>query len=261
MCEVLGQITQGDVRRRVELGTVRLHEVTYPAGLEMGVHAHETGSVTYVVSGGAEEGWEREERRVGAGSVLIKRAGAAHTCCIGSGGMRTLVIEFDDWAVARGDGVITADGACAARVFLGVWRSVNDRSSGAEVVRAVGDVVRAMGRIRETAGDVCGCADDARWLIDAQPESERAFGDIAAELGVHPVSLARAFRRRFGVTMSGYRRRARVMRAAELLVGSGRSAAEVAVRAGFSDQSHMTRAFGAELGVTPGGYRRAMRLC
>jgi AraC family transcriptional regulator len=36
------------------------------------------------------------------------------------------------------------------------------------------------------------------------------------------------------------------------------SLAEVALSAGFADQSHMNRAFQAQYGTTPGGYRRRM---
>ncbi|MEO1086944.1 MAG: AraC family transcriptional regulator, partial [Acidobacteriota bacterium] len=41
--------------------------------------------------------------------------------------------------------------------------------------------------------------------------------------------------------------------------GSRRPIADIAVEAGFSDQSHLTRAFKAAFGITPGAWRRRRR--
>jgi AraC family transcriptional regulator len=258
----LKQITQGSIRRQVDLGRVRLHEVEYPGGFEMEAHSHESGSVSCVISGGLEQEWEDGCDVVRAGSVMFKRAGVVHSGRVCKDGMRSLVMEFEDETVERGTGMFTAEGTCATRAFLVAWGGVLERGDETDAVRAIAEVFRRMSRARATSrdGEGSGCADDARELILADLDGVRSFEAIALELGVHPVSLARAFRRRSGVTMSIYRRRARVALAAELLAGSARQPAEVAQRAGFHDQSHMTRAFGLELGVTPVGYRRLARL-
>jgi AraC family transcriptional regulator len=82
-----------------------------------------------------------------------------------------------------------------------------------------------------------------------------AVSDLAREVGVHRVYLARAFREHCGVSITGYMRRVRLERTKRLLAGP-LSLAEVATEAGFSDQSHMTRAVRAAFGATP----RALRL-
>jgi AraC family transcriptional regulator len=75
---------------------------------------------------------------------------------------------------------------------------------------------------------------------------------------VHPHHLARAFRRHRGASVGGTLRRLRAERGAELLRGP-LPLAEVALRVGFSDQSHFTRCFGRVYGTTPGAYRRRVR--
>lgn len=87
-------------------------------------------------------------------------------------------------------------------------------------------------------------------LHDGQP----SIAGIAHACGVHPVHLARTFRRFFGCSPGAYLRRARVERAASMLRGR-LSLAEIALRCGFADQSHMTHAFRTEMGVTPGALR------
>jgi AraC family transcriptional regulator len=78
--------------------------------------------------------------------------------------------------------------------------------------------------------------------------------ELAAEGGVHPGHLARAFRQRFGVTVCQYSRSLRLEWAASQLAG-GTPLAEIALAAGFADQSHFTREFRRHFGVTPGRYR------
>ena len=71
---------------------------------------------------------------------------------------------------------------------------------------------------------------------------------------MHPVALARAFRRTHGCSITAFRRRVRVRRAAELLV-AGASLVDVALESGFADQSHFCRIFRTEMGVTPSAFR------
>jgi AraC family transcriptional regulator len=81
---------------------------------------------------------------------------------------------------------------------------------------------------------------------------------IAAEVGVHPVHLARAFRARYGTSPGAYLRRLRLEAAMAELAGSD-PLARIAHRAGFSDQSHFTRAFKAAFGTAPGQWRAIRR--
>jgi AraC family transcriptional regulator len=80
---------------------------------------------------------------------------------------------------------------------------------------------------------------------------------LAVEAGVHPVHVARVFRRHLGCTPSDVQRQARVRQASALLRATRRSIAEVAAEVGFADQSHLTRAMRAQLGVTPLEARRS----
>ena len=77
---------------------------------------------------------------------------------------------------------------------------------------------------------------------------------IARELAMHPIALARAFRRAHGCSITDVRRRSRVRRAASL-IGSNMPLAAVALESGFSDQSHFCRHFKLELGLTPATFR------
>lgn len=65
--------------------------------------------------------------------------------------------------------------------------------------------------------------------------------------------FAMAFRREVGVPPHQYICRTRVRRA-QMLLQAGLPLAEVAVEAGFFDQSHLSRHFKRHCGVTPGRF-------
>jgi AraC family transcriptional regulator len=81
---------------------------------------------------------------------------------------------------------------------------------------------------------------------------------LAQAAGVHPVSLARAFRRHYGISPGQLQRRTQLNRAAQRLK-EGLSIAEVATQLGFSDQSHFTRLFRAEYRCTPAAWRAGFK--
>ena len=85
------------------------------------------------------------------------------------------------------------------------------------------------------------------------------LAQVAAASGVHPVHLARTFRRFYGVTPGEYVRGLRLDWAAAQLSltdsAGSQTLASLALQAGFSDQSHFTRAFKRHCGYTPGQFR------
>jgi AraC family transcriptional regulator len=97
-------------------------------------------------------------------------------------------------------------------------------------------------------------------IIEADLSNAPALGRLAAEIGVHPAHLARAFRRAYGETIGQYIRRRRIEEADRALSNRTLSLAEIAAAAGFSDQAHFTRVYRRHFGVSPGAKRRAMQL-
>jgi AraC family transcriptional regulator len=75
----------------------------------------------------------------------------------------------------------------------------------------------------------------------------------------HPVHVAQTFRRFHECTIGEYLRRLRVDFACKELVGSEKAMSEIALAAGFSDQSHFNRSFKREVGMSPSQYREAQR--
>ncbi|MEO8619590.1 MAG: helix-turn-helix transcriptional regulator [bacterium] len=96
----------------------------------------------------------------------------------------------------------------------------------------------------------------AREALHDRCNEDVRIAELAQVVGVHPVHLARVFRRYLGCTPGDYLRRRRLERSNVLLRDTTRTIADVALSCGFSDQSHFANAFKRHTGLTPGAFRR-----
>lgn len=99
--------------------------------------------------------------------------------------------------------------------------------------------------------------DKAVELLHDRYLEELTIADVAHGVGVHPVHLARSFRRHFRCSPGEFTRFCRLERAACMLTRSERTLSDIALESGFADQSQFSRAFTRNLGIAPGKYRYA----
>lgn len=92
-------------------------------------------------------------------------------------------------------------------------------------------------------------------LLHDRYEAALTMADISRAVGVHPIHLARTFRRHFRCTPAAFAQYRRLEKAAGLLARTATPLADVAQACGFGDQAHLTRLFTRSFGVPPGLYR------
>ncbi|WP_412068943.1 helix-turn-helix domain-containing protein [Rubrivirga sp. IMCC43871] len=237
------------------VGGARVADCVYPAGFRYPPHVDGRARISVVLRGGLREETRRGDETATASSVVVKPADARHQNLFGPVGARLLSVDL---APAHLDGA------------LGGWRWLHAGPTAAAALR----LARAVHERPEEAADdlwallaavlpppsreptaVAPWLAQARERMDDEPTAAPSVAALAADADVHPVSLARAFRRAFGVAPTTYRRRLRVRVAADLLASTDAPAAHVALDAGFADQSHLCRELRAELGLTPGQLR------
>jgi AraC-like DNA-binding protein len=126
----------------------------------------------------------------------------------------------------------------------------------------------SLGLVRAIAGDFGLARDDprvpvtarrrverARAFIAAEPEADHKLEEVAAAAACSPFHLARLFKRLTGMTIRGYRLRLRLATALQDLADGSTDLTGSALRAGFSDHSHMTASFRKTFGRTPSSLR------
>lgn len=91
--------------------------------------------------------------------------------------------------------------------------------------------------------------------IDANIDQRISVEALAKLANLSVCYFVRAFKRSVGVTPHDYLIRRRVERAMELLSDTDLSLSEIALAAGFADQSHCARRFRQHVGMSPRDYR------
>jgi len=229
-------------------------------------HTHTTAYYSLFLAGGYEESYGGKSIRFGPFSSAFTCAGTSHKGYIPDCGTRAFTIEIGDewiskyveWQPAprtiqdlRG-GDLTWFGLRLYREYCMepvtchlvteslLWELLSV-AAGADTAEF--DLIPAWWhRVRE--------------LLHSEFVRDLRISEVAQEIGVHPVHLARVFRRKCGQTPGEYLQRIRVRFASEKLVLHEEGIAEIATAAGFADQSHLTRIFKKFTGMTPGEFRR-----
>ncbi len=265
-------VTTGSTRSRsAALPSFDVEEMWFPAGGRIDPHEHARTNLAVMLEGSFDIGLRDKVVGCPAGSVLIEPAGERHWNRMERAGAHVLVLQIDPGAEALAgearealerstcfrDAVLPAlarrlsleleqPDAISALAIEGLgleMLAVAARRSGVDPVR--GTPPRWVERAREIIHDRCF-------------ESIRV-GDVAGEVGVHPVHFARVFRKHFQSSLGSYVRMLRLNHAATRLARTEAPISEIAIECGFADQSHLTRLFRRHLGTTPDRYRRATR--
>ena len=96
-------------------------------------------------------------------------------------------------------------------------------------------------------------------FIDAHLDRPLRVVEMAAHLGLSPSHFSRAFHFSMKVPPHRYLMARRLSKVQALLVTSNMPLAEIALLAGFCDQSHLSRYFRDRFGMTPRSFRRQYR--
>ena len=228
-------------------------------------HTHQDGHLLLLLDGCYLSTAEGMPTQCTGATLILNPPGTHHRDRFRGEGGRFFTISFPSarWALASEKRALTGHarrlGASAlahATALLDELRHWDDASplavqSGFELL------------LDETAIDArVGATDGPRWLervrerLADEWRTSPAIGDLAAICDVHPVYLARCFRRRFGCSPAEYLRRCRLERALSLLAQPQLAMTEIAVTCGFVDHSHFTHAFKRRYRLAPSRFRQ-----
>ncbi len=222
---------------------MKIDEMVYAAGLRQAWHTHDYASLSYIVRGDVLETSVEGRGRASVGDVIVKPAGVAHDDEYGGRGARmfTLIADEDLGAYRL------LFGGPPSALFL---RMIAEWQARADYGEIAVDLLASV-----AGGSLRSCRSSTLYELAMRvATTDDSVEQLAREHSMHPVALARAFRREHGCSITAYRRRARVRRAVALLV-DGAALVDVALESGFSDQSHLCRVFRTEMGTTPARFR------
>jgi AraC family transcriptional regulator len=255
----------------IEVAGYRVVEAVYTNGLSLPKHTHPRPALSFVARGGFRETNRTGADEVRAGMLHVRPSEELHANEFDSKGSRLLIVDapleptYDDRRIRRllGRSAIVQDGGVRGLAGQLLWElhhrdQATDLAIEGLVLALLARLVRATLADRMPRGEpVAARLERAREYIDAHFARALLLADIASVAGLHPSSLARAFKRRYDVTPWQYQRRRQIEWVKAELLRGDHPISVIAHEAGFADHSHLTRAFRAAEGVVPSAFKRA----
>jgi AraC family transcriptional regulator len=260
-------VTHGVLRRQVEAGDFLITESEYAPGLRTQAHAHSVTSLVFGLSGRLANLHGASSGDLVPRTLLVLPRDVVHSDQVSGDGCSCLFVTLSPAKLETVhrytpilDSIRIASGGRIGPIAKSLFHEsrTGDSVRGLAVEGLVYDLLATLAR-EPGPGD----ERTAPWLASLRERLEAEFArplslaHLAREAGVHPAYLARAFARKFGVSISMFVRTRRIEWSMDRLRGTEDPVAEIAVAAGFFDQSHFTRCFKRMVGTTPARFRRS----
>lgn len=262
----------GEKLKQRDLPGFTLGETVYPAGLRMPRHGHEPAYITLVLQGGYDETVGTTTRCCAPATLVFHPSGEEHAIAFQREPVRVFRLEAKPQWLAQVrehstlfDTPATFEQGQSTQLALRLYHESHARDAAAPlaiegmVLELLATATRQSLPTSSPSATLPRWLQRARDLLHEQWVEAPALSAIAQEVGVHSVSLARAFPRHFHCSIGEYLRRLRIEHACQQIIQTDASLIEIAHAVGFYDQSHFSRIFKRQTGLTPAEYRIARR--
>jgi len=264
-------ITLGKTLRSVNVAGFDLTETTHQPNHKLRRHEHELANIAFTIDGSFTEILQGRRFDCTSQSIVIKPAGEAHANDYGTTGARCFLIEVQPQRLEALhplsnllNRIAHLSGPMLSLLTLRIRKEMRlmDTASLLAIEALTLELIVELSRSSRLRHE----PKLPRWLTLAkeilhQRSSESIMlGDIAKQVDIHPVHLAREFRKFYGCSLGEYLRRLRVQFACRELCSSRMSLVEIALGAGFAHQAHFSRVFKRYTGMTPTEFRALNRI-
>jgi AraC family transcriptional regulator len=259
----------GNMSKIVSTVGLRLMETAYYPALKLPAHSHESAYFCFVLDGSFAELYGKHSRLCRPSTLIFHPAGETHSDYFHTGARCFNVQINDQWLerVGQHSRLIETPAdfyderlsSLAARLYR-EFREEDDFSR-LSIEGLTLEMLAEASRysVRKSEPRPPRWLRQAREILDERFDESLTLAALSESVGVHPVHLAREFRRFYCCTVGEYVRKRRTEIACRQISTTNLSFSEIALAAGFFDQSHFIRTLKKFTGMTPREYRAAFR--
>jgi AraC family transcriptional regulator len=257
----------GDVQRVCDVAGLTLAEKTFSRETRMPDHDHALAHFYLVLHGACTDHHGRSSDHCAPPALMFHPTGARHSCDYRGSGARTFSLHLGaewlerarehSWLPVRS---VSIQGGTPVWLAARLYDQLRDLDSASPLV-IEGLTLQLLGEVFCTP-PVPLERRPLRWhqrvrdLLHARFAERLTLDEIAQAAGIHPDRLCHGFREQYGCSVGEYVRRLRVEFACRQLATSDAPLVEIALAAGFVDQSHFGKIFKRRMGMTPAAFRQ-----
>ena len=260
----------GDKLRTRDVAGFQLSEIAYRPGYKVPSHSHELAQFCLVREGSFSEVYGRKTREAKPLTLILRPSGETHAHQFHDAGSRCFVIEIGrGWLNRLSEHRSVLDDSRQFNGGLSVCLTTRlynefhhmDEASPLAIEGLMLEIIAEASRHPVKASERKGPS----WVKHTEEFLKDSFlepltlDSIAGSVGIHPIHLSRVFKRKYGCTIGEYVRKLRIEFACREISQTDTPLTEIALTAGFYDQSHFSRTFKRIVGLTPSEYRIAFR--
>jgi AraC family transcriptional regulator len=254
------------VRELSVSGNFRLVERTYPPCMSVPMHSHDRAFVGVTLAGVYTQTYQGREQEFRPGMITFLPKAEPHESRYSETGARVLHLEVPSHALRQftsaglcSDSYLVIRGGDALVAAQQLYREFQSPDALSPLILD-GLAMRFLAQIFRQKSTTP--KRQRTWLQEVEQYIRRHFREplsleeIANAVQVHPVHLAREYKRQHQRTVGERIRELRLESACDELLNTSLSLVEIALAAGYSDQSHFSVAFKRQKGTSPSEYRR-----
>lgn len=237
----------------------------YQPNLYYPVHTDKISKISIVLNGQLKESTGRQEVYAKTASLVVKPQSEQHTNTFGPKGARVISVLVKDeyWLENDLNGILKRlqwfHDLQHARAGLRFVKELAEKPSANGLEENFIELLAALEYTVPERGTPPLWLSAVKDRLKDESETPPSLKALAQWVGVHPVYLARIFRKYYHCSIKDFIRTFRVQQVIGQLSSSQTPLVQIAMDAGYADQSHFSRQFKGEMGMSPGAFRKFFR--
>lgn len=260
----------GESLRSRQVANFMMSERCYQPHYAIPRHSHNQALFCFVLQGCYTETYGNKIRECKPSTLLFHPAEEMHAEHFHQAGGHAFIIEVEPkWLKGLGNDLVLEEDVtnfnsatleCLVRKMYREFAAPDEASPlivEGLMLEIFGETLRL--KSSATGGASPRWLQQARELLDARFRESLHLTEVGKLIGIHPVHLAQTFHKFYRCTVGEYVRKLRIEYARQQLEKSELPIVDIALAAGFCDQSHFSRTFKRLTGVAPSRYRESVR--